>query len=438
MPSFRKDTRRERNLGTRPDLDPDWQRLLGKLPAGLDELAWKTGALMRRRVITSGQELLHLMLVYAIGCLSLRDAAAWAARTLKISVTGDALRYRFARALGFVQALVAQLLTERVHASPGATLRLVDGTGLNGPGSKGTDYRLHVTYSPVEGLTTGAELTGPEGGEGLHRARCVEGDVLVGDRAYGHARDVRATLARRTHCVLRVHLLNLAVATPNHRRLTPLELVRAADRGCSEHDVAVTERGHDSVSARLIVTPLPQEKAARARQKLLARARKKGKTVDKLTLRLAGYFCCVTTLPREQASVETVLACYRLRWQIELLFKRCKSLLHLDHLTRARDALVRVQVWARMLVALLIERFACGTREAALPNPAAPPPSPWRLTRIHWLDILLAVYGGSSLDDRLGAAQATAERLREHPRRRQPWPAQLSEEVAALPRAAWG
>jgi hypothetical protein len=113
----------------------------------------------------------------------------------------------------------------------------------------------------------------------------------------------------------------------------------------------------------------------------------------------------------------------------ELLIKRCKSLLHLDKLAKARQALIALQVWARLLVALLVERMGALTRGADPTPSTLPPISLWRLTRIHWLDVVLAVYGGSGLQERLEAADVTAARLHERPRRKRRW---ASEIIASL------
>jgi hypothetical protein len=376
--------------------------------------------------------LVRLVLVYALECLSLRDAAAWAARVLGIELTGDALGYRFAHAVPLLQVLVMRLLNVRVPSARGPTLRLLDATVLNEPGSVGTSWRLHLTYDPIEGEITGIDLTGSKGAERLSRAGAVAGDLIVADAVYGRASQLRIARKRKLQCLLRAYLSHLVIADPKGKRLVPLALVEEADRGPVDRDVVLHERAHESAPARLVVVPLPQEQAARARQRLRDRARRRGRKPSRLALRLAGYFCCITTLSREAAPVQTLLNCYRIRWQVELLIKRCKSLLHLDKLTRASAPLARIQVWARLLGALLTEQMAHRTRATARDKPGAPPPSPWRLTRIHHIDLLLVVYGGASLDNRLASGMTTAERLRERPRRRQPWPAQLSHELAAI------
>jgi hypothetical protein len=65
----------------------------------------------------------------------------------------------------------------------------------------------------------------------------------------------------------------------------------------------------------------------------------------------------LTTAPAERLSSVEVLELYRLRWQIELLFKRLKSLLHLDSLPSRRGPTARSWMLARFLVAALAQKL---------------------------------------------------------------------------------
>ena len=64
----------------------------------------------------------------------------------------------------------------------------------------------------------------------------------------------------------------------------------------------------------------------------------------------------ITSLPPE-ISVEEILSCYRLRWQVELVFKRLKSLLQLGSIpTRTQEA---GETWinGKILLSLLTEKY---------------------------------------------------------------------------------
>jgi IS4 transposase len=67
-----------------------------------------------------------------------------------------------------------------------------------------------------------------------------------------------------------------------------------------------------------------------------------------------GYLFVLTNLP-EEISAESVLSLYRLRWQIENKFKTLKSVLHLGRVPVRTDEGLRVHVFAKLLVALLID-----------------------------------------------------------------------------------
>jgi hypothetical protein len=397
--------------------DEGWSELLSRLPADIEQRARGTSALRRARRIRSGEQLLRLILIYVTCWLSLRETAAWAGRVFGIKVTDGALGYRFACAVRFLRELVESMLQDQLVARerPGPAVRIVDGTGLNEPGSKGTDWRLHVTYTPSKGLV-GAEMTDAEGGEHLSRAAARPGDLLIVDRGYGHAGEVRTARARNEEFFIRVHLQSVRVADQRGTCIAPLTLVRrAAARGVVDEQVLLPEKGHESVAARLVMMPMPREKAARARQKLRHAAAKKGRSPNEVAMKLAGYFCCLTSVSADRLAPAVLVSWYRIRWQVELWFKRSKSLLGLDHLTKASPMLIAIQVWGRLLVALLIQRLQPAL--ADVPTHGEPPISPWRLTRVLWLDVVLAVYGGASLSTRLDNSNAL-ERLRERRRKR--------------------
>jgi len=119
---------------------------------------------------------------------------------------------------------------------------------------------------------------------------------------------------------------------------------------------------------RLIIGRLPLDKAEAARKKVLARAVKAGKKVDPRSLQAAGYVMLLTSLPDEY-SAEAILRLYRLRWQIELLFKRFKSLLGLGDLPIKDRNLARSWIFGKLILALLVERTA---RKLAESSPSAP------------------------------------------------------------------
>ena len=64
-----------------------------------------------------------------------------------------------------------------------------------------------------------------------------------------------------------------------------------------------------------------------------------------------------TTLPASQMATAEVLETYRFRWQIELVFKRLKSLLAVGHLPKYDEQSSRAWLYAKLFVALLTQKL---------------------------------------------------------------------------------
>lgn len=64
----------------------------------------------------------------------------------------------------------------------------------------------------------------------------------------------------------------------------------------------------------------------------------------------------VTSLPAE-IPAEEILACYRLRWQVELVFKRLKSLLQLGNIPTKTKESGEVWINGKILLSLLTEKY---------------------------------------------------------------------------------
>ena len=82
-------------------------------------------------------------------------------------------------------------------------------------------------------------------------------------------------------------------------------------------------------------------------------ASRKQHEIDPRSLIAAEYLVLATSLPEAEFAAEELLAVYRLRWQIELAFKRLKSLLHIDRLRTKTEAGTRCWLYAHLIVALL-------------------------------------------------------------------------------------
>jgi hypothetical protein len=254
----------------------------------------------------------------------------------------------------------------------GLAVRLVDATCVSPPGSKGTEWRLHMDYRPLEGRFGGAVLTNGRTAEGFHHFAAQPGELVVGDRAYAKARSLEAIHKPGAHFLVRIGWRSLALLDETKEDFNILGAIDRLEAGklstVTVHMMDGRERRRTICPARLIFAPLPEGAGERARLKAKRKAKRQGRGILPEGAAAANWLMLLTTVPEESASAEQLVALYRLRWQIELAFKRLKSLLHMDQLAARNPELARTWLSANLLIALMTE--PCN--EASDSFPSAP------------------------------------------------------------------
>lgn len=344
-----------------------WSEFSTRLPADLDALARSTKAIQRVRGdgIADGATLLRLCLAHGPGGMSLQETAAWAYAAGLAELTAQSLNERLHRSAGFLAAILHRLLAEQANSQPlfwpGRQLRIVDGSSLSQPGSKGTDWRLHVVYDLARGGFSHLQVTDRRGAESLLRCEPVAGEVLIADRGYARAGELHACLAQsgphQRDFIVRVGWKALALCDRQGAPFSLIEQMQAmtSDTVPREWMVqAVVGSGKQprTVPLRLLLMPLPPEKAEINRQKLRRRASKHQDNADPRSLIAAGFVVLVTSLPEDIPAGE-IFAAYRLRWQIELAIKWLKSVLHIDELPTRTPGGSLCWLYAHLIMALL-------------------------------------------------------------------------------------
>src|SRR6185312_11874219 len=191
--------------------EDDWEFVRSLLPADLEDSALITGALRRCRNVPDATALIRMALAYALTDLSLKDVAAWASSLELAEITGPGLFYRLREAEHWLERVLGQTLAAQVpHETCGLPIRVVDATVINGPGGHvAVQWRAHVLVSAVTGTIRSVQLTGDEGGEKLSRYAVQEGELILGDRAYGTARGLHSVTQQRARVAVRFNPVTL-------------------------------------------------------------------------------------------------------------------------------------------------------------------------------------------------------------------------------------
>jgi hypothetical protein len=341
--------------------------VLARLPAGLDldGLALETKAIQRRREVVGGAALLRIALARGPGGLSLRQTSAWASMQGIAELSNPGVKYRLNQAVDFLAALVERLLAAKVPGAelrwPGRTLRLADGTCVSKPGSTGTDWRVHGVFDLGRGGFSHLELTDHRGAEALARGAPQPGEIRIGDRNYARAsvlRRFRTQSGGTADFIVRLGWNALHLSSPAGKPFDLIGYLQCLPPDQSPHEVnlrASVGGNEPPLTVRLIVQRKTPEAAEATRETLQRGAARKGKTLDPRSLVAAEFMILATSLPKNGYSAKAVLAAYRLRWQIELAFKRLKSLLHIDRLPTWTECGSRSWLYAHLILALLCD-----------------------------------------------------------------------------------
>lgn len=288
-----------------------------------------------------------MFLAYGVSDLSLKDVAAWACALDLASITGPGLFYRLRAGGKWLEGVLAQVLQSRMEAAPsGFRLRIVDATVVCGPGSKGAEWRMHAKVDACSGRLESVEVTDEHGGEKLSRFKFSPSDIVLGDRCYATARGLHAVARARACSVVRINPHSIKLCTPDRRRVRLLEL----------QDVVPTA-GETVFDVAVPVPPSKKSKSHKPWKEKQAVAWIVARVVAART-RNGEVIWVLTTLPAEKATPLQILLLYKIRWQVELLFKRLKSVLNLDALPSPRQGpTARSWLLARLLAAAITQQL---------------------------------------------------------------------------------
>jgi hypothetical protein len=350
--------------------DDDWRTLLGYLPSDYEQLAVQHKQLQTQWAnakITSADWLLRFIFLHAGANLPLLQTVTLVAQAGGPRLSAMRLHMRMRRAAPYLRAMVERMTPWRAEAAPerwgGYVMTLIDATVVCGPEATGTDARIHTKIRAADLAITQAEVTDAHGGETFRRFEFRPRELAIGDRCYSNAGNLAHVRECGADALVRfnAHSLPLRLA---HGKLDALAACRTLAEG-DVLDLPVTfEHGDDVYGARFIATRLPRAEAEEARK----RARDEhGSKVSAAVLETAGYVMLVTTVPPERLTAALCLQAYRLRWQIELQFKRWKSLCGFDRLPNYRGDTILAWLYAKLLLGVLLDRMSADQPELSPP-----------------------------------------------------------------------
>ncbi len=351
---------------TQAGLDENWRVLRGLLPPGWEQSAERSGAVRRLRGFGSVAALLRALLLHVGRGYSLRETAVQVKAAGLAQVSDVALLKRLRNSELWLRDLCLRLLQESGVSMPDKAaerkLRVVDATLVKEPGPTGSQWKLHYSLLLPELVCDFFELTSMEGkgtGETFRRFPVGEGDLILGDAGYCCGPGIQHVQERRGYLLVRLNAQAVRLQSPASRRFDLLgRLAKLTEAGRMREWMARVVTPNGSVLGRICALRKSQEQILRAHRKLKRRATRSRIVRRAETWEYTKYVLVFTTLPRSLFTTAEVLEWYRVRWQIELLFKRLKSVAALGHLPKYDEQSARAWLYGKLLVALLAQKLA--------------------------------------------------------------------------------
>src|SRR6056297_685208 len=353
-------------METKPALvveDQNWTVITRFLPDDWRSKAKELNACRRLRGIPSIDILLRMLMVHVSEGYSLIQTSNIARQAGWATVSDVALLKRLRSAEEWLRWMCVELASRHHPGRLDFTkpqwlsahrVRSFDATVISEPGSTGTDWRIHYSLGLFDLYCHEFLLTDPSTGEQISNFTLEPGDFVVADRAYCNGKFINELAGGGGDFLLRnkPRSVRLVAGPGDEQPLDVLAHCRLVEKGTPQSHSITTS---DGCRLRLLIHKKSPEAAEAARKVYLRDKRKKQKKINPDSVELQGYIILITSKTDPSVSTVDLLNLYRLRWQIELAFKRLKSIMGLGHLPKYDPHSCRAWLYGKLLTALLVE-----------------------------------------------------------------------------------
>lgn len=340
-----------------------WGTTLARL-GGAERLAAsarQTRAFVRPREVKSAVDLLRLILAYCLGGLGLRSTAAWSASVGLADLSNVALLGRLRNSNDWLLHLLGQLLAAGAKpCAGGRMIRLLDATCVPKFGSDARAgnglWRLHCAFDLPSERFSFFELTDEKGSEQFDRVPVVAGEIRIGDRGYMHPDRLAAVQAAGGDLIVRSGWKSVRWLDAGGKPFVLIAALQGAETvGVLDKQVFISRKKGPALEARLIALRKPAQAAETSKLKARRAAQREGNAISGETLVAAEWVILVTTLGPDDFTAQQVGDLYRLRWRIEMAFKRLKSVIGLAGPPGKDPRTAKAWILAHLLMILLLE-----------------------------------------------------------------------------------
>jgi hypothetical protein len=284
------------------------------------------------------------------------------------------------RSVAFMQEMFATAMQLLVHKQPllvpvlaqFSAVNLIDSSGIPLPpsmaglypaskNSEAANLKLRVVFDFLCGrLQQVLFAPGKQADQGFeaYLMTVKAGSLNIMDLGHFNLTNFKAIASKRAFYLSR-YKHRTKVLSPAGVELDLLAQLSGQPESVIERSVLVGKSREHRLPCRLVAFRLKQEVAEQRRRKAKQAAKRRGQTVRAHTLALLAWSIYLTNAPAERLTPLQIASLYRVRWQIELLFKLIKSYFGLRRFAQLRPERILTELYAK-LIAVVLTLFLIG------------------------------------------------------------------------------
>lgn len=349
-------------------------RILSKCFSNADEIARETKLVQRESRLSGAVFIKTLVLGFLKNPTASLNDLAQQCSTYKVKITSQGLHDRINHyAVDFMKAMFQEIL-ERLQSDIALPLpivqqfvavNIVDSTiqalpesmtkGFPGAGGNGSNasMKVQLVFEFLRGNLTQLVIQAGRKADQAYKQYLEviqAGSLTIADLGYFCLSSLQAIVEKQAYFLTRF-LISTALFYPGGERLDLFNVLPSENE--EPLDLQVEMGVKQRIRCRLIAVHVPPGAAEERRRKANRRQLSKGKKYTKKYLSFLNWSVFVTNVPDTMLSARQVIAFYRIRWQIELIFKFWKSLCGFKKISAVRPERILTELYAKLLIAVL-------------------------------------------------------------------------------------
>lgn len=361
------------------DLEMLGQKMVDFFSGDVEKIARETKFVRRESPITGQVFLKALVLGFLEKPKATLNEIAQSCFDLGVSVTTQAVDERInAFSVAFVREMFCQALMVFKSRQPlklailqqFSAINLVDSTTKALPDDMEADYpgcgvegafsslKIQLVFDFLSGNMKQIEMQAgnqPDQAYRGHLQTIEAGSLTIADLGY-FCLDTFLAISKKLAYFLSRYSYPTALLHMSGEKIDLVKFLQAQVEDIQELPVLLGSRPEHKLTCRLIILRTPEKIAEERRRKAIKHAKQRGRTLSETYLYLLGWTLFVTNTPASMISTSQIFDFYRIRWQIELIFKLWKSYSGLTYIYAWRKERVMTELYVK-LIGIIIVHF---------------------------------------------------------------------------------